>query len=137
MRDTDDSPALLAGDSLKDPDHSRTILAIQIPRRFVPKDEDGIIRQGTRDCDALALPSGHAIRRLLSLIHKVEIFQERERPRPHVAFIQSPETAHRKQDVLERREFRQQEMKLKHEPKSFEAKLRPLVAVERCRITTI
>jgi len=136
MGDADDCPSLFMGQSLEDIHDTRAVFAVEVSGRLIAEHQSRVVRQGARNRNPLSFAARHLIRSFLRLIGKIEAVEDGQRSLGHLRASRPSEAADWHLDILQRREFWQEEVKLENEAELFEAELRTLVAVEIIGIDT-
>ena len=98
--------------------------AVEVPRRLVRQQQRRIVRQRPRDGDPLLLTAGELRRIVVPPAREADFLQQRARPRRRA---RHPGDLHRHQDVLERRQRREQVEELEDEPDPLAAQRRERV----------
>lgn len=75
MGDHDECVAMLGADSLQDVNDALCSFDVKIARRFVRKDDVGIVDKGTRDGDTLLFTAGQFARAVVESFRQAECFE--------------------------------------------------------------
>src|SRR4029453_4060025 len=89
-------------------------LRIESARGLVGKQHRGLVREGARDGDALALPAGESRREGFRLLRDADLLEQLRRAAPSL-LAPDPGVEHRELDVAQPRPFRKKVVELEDE----------------------
>ena len=134
MRHHQNGAAFFGSEVLENIKHRRSIARVQIAGGFIGQDDGGVIGQRSRNGRALAHAAGKLFRQLRSGFRHAKRFQQFHRLRARCRILQTAKAAHWDQHIIQRGEFRQQEMELEHKAQALEAQIGEFCRTQACGI---
>src|SRR6516164_7022159 len=113
--DDDHGAVVVMCEIFQDPLHIGAGGGIEVACRLISQDQQRIVGEGASDGNSLTLSTRKLPREFICITRQIEAAEKFDRARLDLRLRRAREPLHRQHHVLERREFRQQKVKLKDE----------------------